>query len=75
MLAGIDGNAVSSIAIHPTPIAQLRIDLDWCNGNRLADGSFPLVRWLHNAAMLTKPFVHGAKFADFRDSAKTLAGG
>lgn len=68
LLDGFDADAVASITVDGSPLIQLSIDLRWVTDHeRLADGSFPLLLWLKNAARLTKPFSQGAAFQQWVD--------
>lgn len=50
------------------PLLQISGDLNWCNQSvRLADGTFPLVRWLENAVKFSAALKEGARLRQLLD--------
>ncbi|APR76411.1 Glutamate synthase [NADPH] large chain [Minicystis rosea] len=64
LLGGLDPAFTASLAIHPSPAAQMLTDLHTLNGiEALTDGSVPLHVWLTNALDLTSTTRESEVFA------------
>lgn len=63
LLAGVDRGFVASLRMGSSLGGQIWLDLDTlCQAGALRGGSFPLVCWLENAAMLARPRPEAAVF-------------